>query len=766
MNYLFRKLLIVCLLLIPSAIFAQVAGPTDTLGIFDLDTQHDPSYIFLGQVFGSVGPVLHTTTGILLGTLFKYFNLGVLVVAGIFLLWTTVKIIIHSSHEGSFMGKDSKVGMNVLRTVFGISLLTPSVGGYSVIQMFVMWAVLQGCGFANTVWGQALNYFEAGGEVLLSPGTPLTPLVAMAGTVLQAQVCMKYSEKLENDLQQDAVNQIAAGNTAPVYTTRKAVFPAFQPYYDTANRVVNFPSSRGNQHNDAGCGQISWHQADNPSWDATVLGALQQVVADLGPAAQRIARPYPSDTTPIPSSVPGITTTSALQDLTMQAVVYAAQDWVNLLSVIRASGTSGGAPQAFFDQARQDGWLYAGSYYYRLGQINRAVAATVNVRFILNVPPACLPPATNGYLSFGSSGPTFLGTCIDEKTAYYANPLSFPAFDAKYTLAANYVAAATYLAQEAERGSIAATAGTAAEGAGPHLHAPHMGPMGLIAEPAINVMRDGVESLSHPGDPILKLQVMGTHFIEAVVSIWFGVSMAMFGLGMVTNMCQSVMPIGAAIRDGLSIFLPILMAYLMLIFVEGTIFAVYVPLIPFIIFTFTVLGWFILVIEAMVAAPLVALGITHPEGHDFLGASQQAVMLIMSVFLRPVLMVIGLIAGMLLSVIGLTIFNSAYKTMIGYAMGVGGITATMFIYAVLVMQVVTQCYSLIYMIPDRVMRWLGQAPEQSMVGQALQAAESKTKEEGQAGAKGMESGFQASMGAGKGQGESEGGGGGSGGKGS
>ena len=60
-------------------------------------------------------------------------------------------------------------------------------------------------------------------------------------------------------------------------------------------------------------------------------------------------------------------------------------------------------------------------------------------------------------------------------------------------------------------------------------------------------------------------------------------------------------------------------------------------------------------IEAMVAAPLVALGITHPDGHDFVGKSTHAVMMLVGLFLRPVLMLIGLFASMILCQVSLSI---------------------------------------------------------------------------------------------------------------
>ncbi len=80
--------------------------------------------------------------------------------------------------------------------------------------------------------------------------------------------------------------------------------------------------------------------------------------------------------------------------------------------------------------------------------------------------------------------------------------------------------------------------------------------------------------------------------------------------------------------------IPFLTALLLALFTTGAVLAFYLPLIPFLIFTFAAIGWFIGVIESIVAAPLVALGIMHPEGpSEVLGRSEQGFMLILGVFL-------------------------------------------------------------------------------------------------------------------------------------
>lgn len=190
------------------------------------------------------------------------------------------------------------------------------------------------------------------------------------------------------------------------------------------------------------------------------------------------------------------------------------------------------------------------------------------------------------------------------------------------------------------------------------------------------------------------------------------------------------------------------------LFTAGVMLAFYMPLYPYMLFLFGTIGWLISVVEAMVAAPLVGFGMTHPEGHDFLGQAQQALMLLLGVFLRPTLMVVGFLLAMLLAYVSFEllnmvlgqIFNAAFGSEVGShynpAAGlpfdgiwqvltgsklsqvpVGSSYAGCFvtalllpvllvIYGSIVIEVVNQCFSLIYQLPDTALRWIG-APTQN-----------------------------------------------------
>ena len=196
-------------------------------------------------------------------------------------------------------------------------------------------------------------------------------------------------------------------------------------------------------------------------------------------------------------------------------------------------------------------------------------------------------------------------------------------------------------------------------------------------------------------------------------------------------------------------FVPIFMILISMIYIQGVMMNVYVPLVPFIVFSFTALGWFAAVVEAMVAAPIVALGMTHPEGHDLLGKAQQAAMLLLSIFLRPVLLVIGLIAAMILAEVTLRLINSGFSVIIGGTTDIskefvgGGVRhvftslALMIVYTMLMIYVVNTVFNIIPLLAEKVMRWLGLHPDHAGYGQDLQAIKGGVQEGGQTVGRGL-----------------------------
>lgn len=180
----------------------------------------------------------------------------------------------------------------------------------------------------------------------------------------------------------------------------------------------------------------------------------------------------------------------------------------------------------------------------------------------------------------------------------------------------------------------------------------------------------------------------------------------------------------------LFLYVPVVGAISLAIFSVAFLLAVWVPILPMLIFLLAVFGWFFSLIEAMVAAPLIAVGITHPEGHDFLGQAQQSLMLMLIVFLRPVLLLFGLITSVIFFYFSAYILNIGFITTLLSLLGNnalmdGGLYSALTIfcffllYGYLLSSMAGMTYSNIYRIPERIALWIGGQPEQSIIAQML-----------------------------------------------
>ncbi len=253
---------------------------------------------------------------------------------------------------------------------------------------------------------------------------------------------------------------------------------------------------------------------------------------------------------------------------------------------------------------------------------------------------------------------------------------------------------------------------------------PMIGLTSLIFNNALDVMRiEGV-------NPILALANMGTRYIEGVGIAWMAI--------IAVAIPASFFPPAIAL---LLMILPIFTTWMGIMLIVGFSAAFYVPFIPLLIFTFAGIGWFIGVIEGMVAAPIVALGIMHPEGHESFGKSDQAMMLLLSMFLRPAMMILGYIFGIMLSYIGVWIMNAGFNLTIHDLDTLGPITKanvaaeidvskfdsmygfwsniflfyfTILTYSTLYITIVQQAFEMIYELPDKVLRWLSGGQAESL----------------------------------------------------
>jgi len=171
--------------------------------------------------------------------------------------------------------------------------------------------------------------------------------------------------------------------------------------------------------------------------------------------------------------------------------------------------------------------------------------------------------------------------------------------------------------------------------------------------------------------------------------------------------------------------------------------AIYLPLVPFIIWTVGALQWVLLVFEALLAAPLWAIWHLR-NGKGFTADTLNGYLLLLALLLRPALMVFGLLAATIISyyllqlVSGLFIV-AAINAASGNVTGPVVVTGLLVVFVLVAVDLTLKCFGLIHRLPDAALRWLGGALEQ-----ALDTAELGHRSEGalRSGVKTVEGGIQ------------------------
>lgn len=734
----------------------------------------DKSIVYLGTIFGNMNGLLPTSEGTpgiqigLLSTMFSTFNNLVLGVAAIIVLYVTVVGIMKTAHEGEFMGKQWHSLWIPIRIVLGIAALVPMSAGFSALQILMMWVIVQGVGVADRVWDTAWTYVNLAGSPYNTVTLPSSGVSLNLGNLFQALVC-------DTAAQQQYSNPVGEAQTGNYYCAATGSY---------CGKTTFDPETAGGSFSlgpNGSCGTFNYCNTSSACKDSTSLSCaacnaqiktlktiipiLQQGAAALFVQAdynyrdfyynsynqpnnsnwnwiytqcqnQNISKSQCCVRSPNPS-IPGQTClvgaslpqpdNSNGSGPSNEAVnkfigPYVSTQYPNLINTLSnqymvdisaeyaAYLAKGGSSS---QTAPPGGWITSGSFYYQIAVKN---GSTLN---------SALPA-----LSMDISNPN-----SDTKNSMYG-------YRNDYNAAAVLANAANNTQSESAGGGTGGGGGSSSGSSSSSSSGSSGGSSGGILSPisnAINsfmfsIMQSFMDSLVNKGggSPLVGLQMWG-QLVLLAVEILFPILLAItFVLGMLGYLDAFVLgtgivdPAGPTITLMYFLIVPPLFALLATLVAIGGLFAVYVPLIPYVVFTMGAIGWLLSVLEAMVAGPLVALGLLSPGGQsEVFGKAEPAIMLLFNIFLRPSLMIFGLMASMLLAVVVVTMINDAFSQVMGGIMGLSGSTGDVITtftlglgnileyiillvaYVFFVVSALNKCFAAIYIIPENVMRWIG-----------------------------------------------------------
>lgn len=785
-----RLLLPLALLLIAPSVFAQDGGMTFS------PVQHDVSVSFLAQVFGSVNGVLHSNSTQLLGHMFGIFNAAVLAVGGVIFGYTSGVSLLSSAHDGEFLGKKYHSMYIPLRTAVGFAALIPKSTGYSAIQVFVMWIVLQGVGAADSIWYTAVSYLYSGGAVApvtteISTDTKDELLGSMTA-LFQRQICMAGLNAATN-------KPGGSGKrlSAEVITNK-----------DSKPVSIVFPGDKNSIYYGK-CGAITWSdKGDKQLADANVTGLLT-AMTDTEQYARRLVEHNPSITGQLldPSTPYDMKDTDSIP--ISIAIWGAAQDYYAAVQPILREKAKAQTEATSDDEEREKltrrGWMMAGGYYYLLAK--KAHANTLKTVTIPELDMSKKPIIAKQNTGLPDEVVSAIWAEI-KAASKYENLAQYYADEAARDKKEEESADNLNLAVETNDFNIGKDinpvhAGESAIDSAKetvkiwkfHVPVPDIGgalfnrvashytdmlnadgpamvttigrsALRPLAVQLPNLVKKWKKRFQHymqdnkTRDPLITLQNFGMAVVQGAQQTWLDTAAALAFAGLAFGFGSFGLALGGIIAM-LMVVIPVILAVMFGMFMVGIMLAYYLPALPFILFTFGALAWLVGVIEAMIAAPIVGLGIIHPDGHDHYGKAEPAIMLLLSAFLRPSLMIFGLLGGMILSYVGFTLINMGFGSVIdGIAHmaniadngadksntfdWVGGATFLV-IYTSLIVAVAQKCFMLIHEVPDRVLRWLG---GQDQLGSGKGGEEMVRGAVGQAGStvgQGMQKGTEASQ---------------------
>jgi len=646
-----KQLPLLLLTLFPLLSHAQVFA-----NIFQVSDQ-DASLGYINSIFGQVtGTLTDESQRSLMGDIFNIFNAAVMSLGGLVVAYTYVVSTIASAHEGETLGKNWSSIWIPFRTVAGIALMIPANTGYNILQGFFFWVITQSIGAADVVWSNALDYLKQGGQLVLPAAEAPAAFVTAAGNAFQSLVCSyAYPSLAQTSYQPPRV--------VTNYSDGDLVQPGDTFIIGPYDPSTQYPGVIA-----TACGTSVLGNAANPFYSDTYAAVLAMTTA-LSPIASHLV-------------------TSQQNPGNYGALYQAATSaWSVMFTAAQRILLERGTDTEFMDDAKKEGWISAGSYYYDMLQLYDNTITSVNSIIV----------------------------------SYYTQTF------ASYPNSAIYSSLATQWVNNAVANLPSATGGASTTLYPPNQYTQYkvLNDLSNALATYMNNFMTQISGASGTTNPILGIQKFGADLLTALDH---GVIVALLPvlnvIAIITGAADvawytAVANILLALIELpiLAILVPIVAPILIPLFLVGAILAFYVPLIPFMVFTFAAIGWLVSVIETMIAAPLVALGVVIPEGtSQVFGKAEPAVMLIVSVFLRPTLMLFGMITALGLSYISIRVLNLGIYRILDkvFLNGLNSLTsglAIMILYGLIIMSIITKSFNLIHIIPDRLLRWIGGGQE-------------------------------------------------------
>ncbi|NPD66357.1 DotA/TraY family protein (plasmid) [Lichenicola cladoniae] len=589
----------------------------------------DPGSDWAAQVIQNVFPISGTngvssTQTTVISQMIGQLTGFVAAIAMAYLCYATI-MQIHRGAETSRLLGNNMTGMFIVRLGFAAIMMFPvPTLGFSVGQAAVVKVSLWGVGMAKAVYTNAVQAIGPDALVVAQPMVPGTE------TIVQGLI--------QNELCRSLVN--AASNTtfAPTQLVPEPT-PVQIGGATGPMTILGYTLSVGNIGSAPACGTVTIAApltgSVNLAGVAVDQSAIQQQALttvlnnDIKTQVEQIAGSFFK--TRKASELNGLMgiLTSATRDYTTQLTTASE----NITKQLRASLQTGGAAALANSSANQTqltacGWTCAGAYYLEFARLNGQTLS------LLSGVPQITPPSYDG---FGPSLSSDLAPLIQSSQAFM-------------TTLSNYVTTQDGLSAPGGQGDLFSGATPGQDGSGVieqvfrrlHLNDYMLQLIQTAIAPNGNNWTDPFSSLMSLGNTMITIAVAAMGLAALAASGTASTATTAFQL-LTFNFAGAGMTVAAHFL--MSFLGTPIFALLLALLIPGLTIAFVLPMIPWVMWMAGVMGWLILVCEAVIAVPLWMLAHMTMQGEGLHGKANEGYGLLFNVLFRPTLMLFGLFLG-------------------------------------------------------------------------------------------------------------------------
>ncbi|MFC5511121.1 DotA/TraY family protein [Massilia jejuensis] len=663
----------------------DVAGLLTTI-----NRETDESFGMLRSVLGdfALDPFRTSdgSTGSLMASMFKEFNMFIFSAACIWMAYNMIAGLAQTMHEGVVLGKRMSTVWVPVRVAFGTVSLMPVFGGWAFCQALMVIASLLGIAGANRVATTAI-------ESTAAFQTTVNPM----GNIKQAA----QIKNIELYMAKAAACQRASYDMAAAMQAGSQATPTDFPVTlnaaaDAGTAIVMKFAGRqaSGQYGAATCGEIKLKFS--PRSNTGVASVFGFRIADVNYTGIR--------TRAMEAHASTLNTTYAAAQAMIQGLSPSSTP-AQLDASVRAIG---------------DGYfgLYTNTFQGKLGALAAEANGVSNAGAISDQLVGRMKDggwATLGiwYSVFAEVGEA-MNEMLDPVVTFQAIPEGDGESSTKSDLLAGLEAAIRMAAAKSQSALATSTGNTS---------------LGQWIMGGVMNMTMGANSTgaSNTINPIIAFKNMGDNALTAAQSLYFAykaidavadtaVGRAVGGVVSKVGSGLSNVPVVGGIASTLSSIASdagaLLVPVVLLLFITAAVMAFYIPMVPFIQWFAALIQWFTTVIESLIGSSLWAMAHFDSDGEGMGQRTSYGYTYMLNNFARPIIMTFAFfIASAAVTVMGTYLFRY-FGAAVGSAQGnsltgLMSIVAYLVIFTVLGTTLVNSTFAMMLQLPDRMIGWIG-----------------------------------------------------------